>query len=426
MNTATKPSIIPLQSAQAASSDPLLARIGRKLLFGQLERIEHGEIRIVDSYGEHRFGRRHDGCQLSATLHVNHQQLYADAAFAGTVGAGEAYIRGLWHCDDLVALVRIFILNREVMDGLDSRWAFLTAPLRKMFHTLNSNSREGSARNIAAHYDLGNPLYELMLDDTMAYSCGIFETAQSTLRDASVAKFDAACRKLDLQPTDHLVEIGTGWGGLAIHVAQNYGCRVTTTTISQEQHRYATAKVAALGLSDRITLLTKDYRDLEGTYDKLVSIEMIEAVGANYLDTYLAKCAQLLKPSGSMLLQAITIRDQFYEQALKSVDYIQRYIFPGSFIPSVTAIGSALTRATDLRIEDLRDIGPHYARTLKMWRERFFSRLDQVKQLGYPDSFVRMWEFYLCYCEGGFAEGQLSNVQLLLTKPGYRHAAPGY
>jgi cyclopropane-fatty-acyl-phospholipid synthase len=426
MNTATKPSIVPLQLAEVTANETSLARIGRKLLFAQLERIEHGEIRIVDRLGERRFGKRQASCPFSVTVHVTHHQFYADAAFAGSVGAGEAYIRGLWTCDDLVALVRIFILNREVLDGIDSRWAFITAPLRKMFHVLNNNSLEGSARNIAAHYDLGNPLYELMLDETMAYSCGIFETPESTLRDASIAKFDAACRKLELNPSDHLLEIGTGWGGLAIHAAQHYGCRVTTTTISQEQHRYAVEKVAKLGLGDRITLLTSDYRDLTGTYDKLVSIEMIEAVGANYLDTYLAQCARLLKPAGSMLLQAITIRDQFYAQALKSVDYIQRYIFPGSFIPSVTAIGSSLTRATDLKIADLRDIGPHYARTLKLWRERFFARLDDVKKLGYGDSFVRLWEFYLCYCEGGFAEGQLSNVQLLLTKPGFRQTAPGY
>jgi len=426
MNTATKPSIVPLQLAEVTANETSLARIGRKLLFAQLDRIEHGEIRIVDRLGERRFGRRQAGCSFSVTVHVTHHQFYADAAFAGSVGAGEAYIRGLWTCDDLVALVRIFILNREVLDGIDSRWAFITAPLRKMFHVLNNNCREGSARNIAAHYDLGNPLYELMLDETMAYSCGIFETPESTLRDASIAKFDAACRKLELNPSDHLLEIGTGWGGLAIHAAQHYGCRVTTTTISQEQHRYAVEKVAKLGLGDRITLLTSDYRDLTGTFDKLVSIEMIEAVGANYLDTYLAQCARLLKPAGSMLLQAITIRDQFYAQALKSVDYIQRYIFPGSFIPSVTAIGSSLTRATDLKIADLRDIGPHYARTLKLWRERFFARHDDVKKLGYSDSFVRLWEFYLCYCEGGFAEGQLSNVQLLLTKPGFRQTAPGY
>lgn len=424
MNTAT-------QAATQTSSSPLdagdlsvrasaLAQLGRKLLFAQLARIEWGEIRIVDAFGETRFGRRRETCELSVSVYINHHQLYADAAFGGTVGAGEAYVRGLWHCDDLVGLVRIFILNREVMDGMDSRWALLSKPLRQLLHAVNRNSRAGSARNIAAHYDLGNTLYELMLDETMAYSCGIFETPAATLRDASIAKFEAVCRRLDLRPEDRLLEIGTGWGGLAIHAAQHYGCRVTTTTISQEQHRYATDKIAHLGLSDRITLLKQDYRDLCGRYDKLVSIEMIEAVGANYLDTYLEKCSQLLRPAGAMLLQAITIRDQFYDQALKSVDYIQRYIFPGSFIPSITAITGALTRVTDLKIEHLRDIGPHYVRTLRLWRERFFTRLDQVRQLGYPDSFVRMWEYYLCYCEGGFAEGQLSNVQLLLTKPGYR------
>lgn len=425
MNTATRTSIIPLHATDDTTRASPLARLGRKLLFGQLDRVEHGEIRIVDEFGERRFGRASDACPLSTTVHVNHLQLYADAAFGGTVGAGEAYIRGLWSCDDLVALVRIFILNRDVMDGLDSRWSFLSAPLRKLFHALNRNSRAGSARNIAAHYDLGNALYELMLDDTMAYSCGIFESPQATLRDASIAKFDAACRKLDLRPEDHLLEIGTGWGGLAIHAAQHYGCRVTTTTISHEQHRYATQKVARLGLGSRITLLTQDYRDLTGTYHKLVSIEMIEAVGANYLDTYLMQCSRLLKPDGAMLLQAITIRDQLYQQALKSVDYIQRYIFPGSFIPSVTAIAQSLTHATDLKITDLRDIGPHYARTLQLWRERFFTHLERVRQLGYPESFVRLWEYYLCYCEGGFAEGQLSTAQLLLTKPGYRTVAPG-
>ena len=226
------------------------------------------------------------------------------------------------------------------------------------------------------------------------------------------------------EPIDRIQCPGTRHGNRS--AAQHYGCRVTTTTISKEQHRYAVDKVAKLGLSDRITLLTQDYRDLSGTYDKLVSIEMIEAVGANYLDTYLAQCSRLLKPSGAMLIQAITIQDQFYAQALKSVDFIQRYIFPGSFIPSVTAITSSLTRATDLKLTDLRDIGPHYARTLKLWRERFFARLEEVRKLGYPDTFVRLWEFYLCYCEGGFAEGQLSNVQLLLTKPGFRQTAPGY
>jgi len=238
-----------------------------------------------------------------------------------------------------------------------------------------------------------------------------------------VAKFDAVCRKLALTPSDHLVEIGTGWGGLAIHAAEQYGCRVTTTTISREQHDYAQQKIAARGLSDRITLLFKDYRDLTGHYDKLVSIEMIEAVGAKYLETYFAKCSSLLKPTGAMLLQAITLQDQFYAQALKSVDYIQRFIFPGSFIPSVNAINGAVARVTDMKLFNLEDIGPHYAPTLRMWRERFFQNINKVRALGYPESFNRLWEFYLCYCEGGFAERQLGDVQMLLTKPDCRRAA---
>jgi cyclopropane-fatty-acyl-phospholipid synthase len=256
----------------------------------------------------------------------------------------------------------------------------------------------------------------------MAYSCGIFESPQSTLEQASIAKFEAACRKLALQPSDHLVEIGTGWGGLAIHAAKHYGCRVTTTTISTEQHDYARELIAREGLADRITLLLEDYRDLRGVYDKAVSIEMIEAVGANYLDTYLRKCSSLLNDGGAMLLQAITIQDQFYAQASKSVDFIQRFIFPGSFIPSVAVIQESLARVTDMKIFHLEDIGPHYARTLELWRERFFENLPAVRKLGYPDSFVRLWEYYLCYCEGGFAERQLGNVQLLLTKPDCRRA----
>jgi len=295
--------------------------------------------------------------------------------------------------------------------------------VRRAMHWINRNSKRGSARNIAAHYDLGNELYKLFLDDTMAYSCGIFETEESTLHEASVAKFDAACRKLALTPNDHLVEICTCWGGLAIHAAERNGCKVTTTTISREQHDFAKAKIAARGLSDRITLLFEDYRDLKGRFDKLVSVEMIEAVGAKYLDTYFAKCSSLLKPNGAMLLQAITIQDQLYAESLRSVDFIQRFVFPGSFIPSVTAITDSVARVTDLKIFNLEDIGPHYARTLRLWRERFFANIAQVRKLGYPDSFSRLWEFYLCYCEGGYAERQLGNVQVLLTKPACRRPA---
>jgi cyclopropane-fatty-acyl-phospholipid synthase len=275
-------------------------------------------------------------------------------------------------------------------------------------------------RNIAAHYDLGNELYELMLDESMAYSCGIFEREDATLHEAQIAKFDAVCRKLALGPRDHLLEIGTGWGGLAIHAATRYGCRVTTTTISHEQHVYARDKIAALGLNERITLLLEDYRDLTGRFDKLVSIEMIEAVGADHQDEYFARASELLQPNGAMLIQAITLQDQLYENALRTVDFIQRYVFPGSFIPSVSAMADAIRRATDMKIVQLEDIGPHYARTLREWRRRFHASQGRVRQLGFPDSFVRLWEFYLCYCEGGFAERQLGDVQMLLAKPRWR------
>jgi cyclopropane-fatty-acyl-phospholipid synthase len=423
MNTSSKPSIIPQSASAGATPLSALAGLGRSLLLKQLAGLRDGELTVRDADAQWQFGQRTERCALSATITVDNPQFYADAAFGGTTGAGEAYINGLWRCDDLTALVRIMVVNRQVMENMEGGVATVSNWVRRAMHWVNRNSKSGSARNIAAHYDLGNELYKLFLDDTMAYSCGIFETEEATMHEASIAKFDAACRKLALTPNDHLVEIGTGWGGLAIHAAERYGCKVTTTTISHEQHDFAKDKIAARGLSDRITLLFEDYRDLKGRFDKLVSVEMIEAVGAKYLDTYFAKCSSLLKPNGAMLLQAITIQDQFYAEALKSVDFIQRYVFPGSFIPSVTAIADSLTRVTDLKIFNLEDIGPHYARTLRLWRERFFANISQVRNLGYPDSFARLWEFYLCYCEGGYAERQLGNVQMLLTKPACRRPA---
>jgi cyclopropane-fatty-acyl-phospholipid synthase len=419
-----KTSIVPALAELATDEQGgAMARIARRLLLTRLAGLQHGEIRLIENGLERRFGARDAKCNLSATVWVDHPRFFAHIAFGGSVGAGEAYIQGLWRCADLVSLVRILVVNRDLLNGLEGGWALISRPLLQAFHWVNRNSRGGSARNIAAHYDLGNDLYALMLDETMAYSCGIFESEHSTLAEASRAKFDAACRKLALGQNDHLLEIGTGWGGLAIHAAQHYGCRITTTTISRAQFDYAREQVARLGLGDRITLLLEDYRDLKGQYDKLVSIEMIEAVGARYLDTYLRKCSALLRPDGAMLLQAITIQDQAYAQALRSVDYIQRYIFPGSFIPSVTALARAVTAGSDMKLFQLEDIGPHYARTLALWRENFKGKLDAVRRLGYSEQFIRLWEFYLCYCEGGFLERQLGDVQMLLTKPDCRRGA---
>jgi cyclopropane-fatty-acyl-phospholipid synthase len=416
-----KPSIVPvgLEPSTLPAAGPLES-LGRRLLHAQLRRLRDGEIRMLDGGSEWRFGARTERCPLSVTIEVLHPRFYADAAFGGTVGAGAAYIRGLWRCNDLTALTRVMYVNRAVMDQMDGRWTFLSRPLRRAFHWLHRNSKAGSERNISAHYDLGNDFYQLMLDETMAYSCAIFSDDATTLAAASRAKFDAVCRKLALQPGDHLLEIGTGWGGLAIHAARHYGCRVTTTTISHEQFNFARAQVEQHGLGDRITVLLEDYRSLKGQYDKLASVEMIEAVGAPYLDTYLAKCAALLRESGAMLLQAITIQDQYYRAQLRTVNFIQRYVFPGSFIPSVGAIAESLRRVTDMKIFHLQDIGPHYARTLALWRRNFFEHLAAVRKLGFSDQFIRLWEFYLCSCEAGFAERALGDVQLLLTKPGCR------
>jgi cyclopropane-fatty-acyl-phospholipid synthase len=418
-----KPSIVPanLELPEAAATGPLAA-LGRRLLQTQLSRLRDGEIRIVDGETEQRFGARSERCPLAVTVEVLHPRFYADAVFGGTVGAGAAYIHGLWRCADLTALTRIMYVNRALMDQMDRRWTFISRPLLRVFHWLHRNSEGGSERNIRAHYDLGNDFYRLMLDETMAYSCGIFADESTTLAEASRAKFDAACRKLALQPGDQLLEIGTGWGGLALHAARHYGCHVTTTTISREQHDFAREQIERAGLGDRVTLLLEDYRALRGQYDKLVSVEMIEAVGAPYLDTYLAKCATLLREGGAMLLQAITIQDQDYRAQLRSINFIQRYVFPGSFIPSVSAIADSLRRVTDLKIFHLEDIGPHYARTLALWRRNFSEHLAGVRKLGFSEQFIRMWEFYLCSCEGGFAERALGDVQMLLTKPGCRRA----
>ena len=417
-----KPSIVPAAQAGPRTHAGPIQALGRRAMLGLLSRLPDGEITVIEDGERHSFGRRTGRCGLPATIEVEHPQFWADAAFGGTVGAGESWIRGDWRCDDLTALVRIMVVNRELMNAMDSGLSFVSAPLRRLLHWLNRNSPEGSRRNIAAHYDLGNDLFRLFLDETMAYSCGIFETPQSTLHEASVAKFDAVCRKLDLRPGERLIEIGTGWGGLAVHAARHYGVHVTTTTISREQHDFATDLIAREGLADRVTLLMDDYRDLRGRFDKLVSVEMIEAVGHRYLDTYLSRVSSLLEPHGAALIQAITLQDQFYEQSLKSVDFIQRFIFPGSFIPSVNVIVDSARRSTDMKLFHLEDIGPHYATTLRHWRERFFARLPEVRALGYPDEFVRMWEFYLCYCEGGFLERQLGDVHLLFTKPGCRRA----
>jgi cyclopropane-fatty-acyl-phospholipid synthase len=333
------------------------------------------------------------------------------------MGAAESYLDGWWITNDLTALVRLFLRNRHIADGFERGIAGLARPLRKLWHALRRNTRRGSRRNIHAHYDLGNEFFAEFLDETLTYSCGIFERPDATLREASEAKYDRICRKLGLHADDHVLEIGTGWGGFALHAAGRYGCRVTTTTISAEQHALATRRIAEAGLADRVTVLAQDYRDLSGTFDKLVSIEMIEAVGHHYYNDFFAKCASLLKRGGAMALQAITIADARYERARREVDFIKRYVFPGSCIPSVSALSRAWTRVTDFRLADVEDITAHYVITLRQWRENFVAHWDRIRDQGFRDEFRRLWEFYFCYCEGGFAERALGDVQLVLVRP---------
>ena len=392
-------------------------RLFRRLLSKALAGFKEGQLILIDALGEQRFGTASDDCPLTVRVVVDDAEFYRLAVTRGHIGAAEAYMAGHWRCDHLTDLVRLFVRNRHAMNAMESGLARLAQPLFRLYHWSRRNTRTNSRANIEAHYDLGNDFYRLFLDETMMYSCAVYPRPESDLVTASRHKLERICRKLDLKPDDHLLEIGTGWGELAIHAASHYGCRVTTTTISKEQYRLARERVARAGLTDRITVLCDDYRDLTGQYDKLVSVEMIEAVGHQYLDSYVQTCSRLLKPQGMMLLQSITIMDQHYEAAKTWGDFIQRYIFPGGFLPSVAALSDAVARVSDMRIFHLEDIGPHYARTLRDWRERFLANLDGVRALGFSESFIRMWEFYLCYCEGGFLERNIGTVQLLLVKP---------
>lgn len=411
-------------SGSVAAPPPAALRaidaLAKRVVLSKLEQLQGGHLVLVEGAHEYRYGALSAALPESVVVHVDDGRFYGHLAFGGSIGAGEAYMRGYWRTGQLVELVRLLVLNMDALDGIDAGYARLARPLHKLLHVLRRNTKAGSRRNISAHYDLGNDFFRLFLDETLMYSAATFTRPEMTLAEAQRARLDSICRKLDLQATDHVLEIGTGWGGFALHAAEHYGCRVTTTTISREQWSLARERVSEAGLSERVEVLCADYRELTGKYDKLVSIEMIEAVGHQYYDTYFAQCDRLLQPHGAMLLQAITIADQRYERARRSVDFIQRYIFPGSCIPSVSALSTSIARASNLRIFHLEDIGPHYARTLHEWRRNLFANIARVRALGYDEEFIRMWEFYFCYCEGGFEERAIGDVQMLLVKPGNR------
>ena len=387
----------------------------RTALLSQLDKLEGVRIEIMDQEGTSVVG--HGSPDLTVKLIVLEQSFYRKVALGGSVAAAESYIQGDWYADDLTKLVRVFARNRDLLDKMEGGLASLANWILRIPHWFRRNSMQGSRKNIAAHYDLGNDFFETFLDKYGMYSSATYLNPNVSIDQASTEKLDRICRKLRLSETDSVVEIGTGWGGFACYAAAEYGCKVTTTTISREQGEAARTRVKDLGLEDRVTVLFEDYRRLQGRYDKLVSIEMVEAVGHQYLDTYFSKCSSLLKPNGLALIQAITIEDYRYATSLRSVDFIKRYIFPGSFIPSVSAIVNSAGNQTDLRLINLEDQGESYALTIRAWRERFESNLSKIKSMGYSEQFIRMWRFYLAYCEGGFMEKTISNAQLLFAKP---------
>ncbi len=398
-------------------SGSMTERWAKALFLRFMEHLKNGQLSVSDGEEVMTFGS--DG-ELSARITVLDQQFYSKLVLGGSIGAGEAYIDRLWDTNDLVAVVRIIARNMGLLNRLEKRFGWLFQPYRLLLHRRNRNNKNGAKRNIISHYDLGNDLYKSFLDSRMMYSAAIYPDESSDLEQAAGHKLDIICRKLALTPEDSVVEIGSGWGGFAIHAAANYGCTVTTTTISEAQFEEAKRRIDKAGVRDKVTLLKKDYRDLDGTYDKLVSIEMIEAVGHEYLPDYFATCSRLLKPAGKMLLQAITISDQVYEQYRKGVDFIQRHVFPGGSLVANRVMFDLIARKTDMVVRGLEDFGLDYARTLNDWRSAFGRSTDSLEHNGYDDRFRRLWNFYLAYCEGGFRERWISVVHLLATKPDFR------
>ena len=404
-------------SQSQSGQNTVIDRISRNLVFSMLEHLSCGRLVLEEDGQSYSFGRRMNDRDPVVEIVITNQVAYRQIVFGGTVGVAEAYMQGHWTTPELMSVIRIFTRNQQALGAMQNRWSRLGSGLLRIFHLMNRNSIAGSRRNIAAHYDLSNEFFSLMLDPTMMYSSAIYPYPGASLHEASVNKLEHICHRLELSPEDHLLEIGTGWGSLAIHAARNYGCQVTTTTISKEQFDYATASVEQAGLQDQITVLFSDYRNLRGSFDKLVSVEMIEAVGHRFYPQFFEGCSALLKQGGLMLLQSITIADQRYDQYRKSPDFIQRYIFPGGELPSIQVISDHLSRFSDMQIVGLEDITLHYADTLADWRKNFRENIAQIRELGFDSVFERMWEYYLCYCEGGFRERMISTVQVLAAKP---------
>lgn len=386
----------------------------RRRLLAWLGSLKGGQIQFSDAHTQALFGP--PVAASPAKWHISDPQFYSQLAAQGSLGLAESYLRGHWQTGDLMKFLQILCRNLDRTTGVTTSLSKVFQRFQYFASRLDPNSRSGSRRHIAAHYDLSNPFFELFLDPTLMYSSAWFEKPNMSLHDASLAKLDRVCSKLQLQASDRLLEIGTGWGGLALHAASQFGCHVTTTTISPAQFQTASERVQQAGLNDNIELLTADYRDLSGQFDKLVSIEVIEAIGECHLEDFFRQCNALLRPGGRCVMQAIVMPEQRYAAYRRNIDFIQKYIFPGGFLPSISAIQSAVGRTSQFRLESIEDISPHYARTLEHWRQRFLDRVADVRALGFDDRFIRMWEYYLCYCEAAFRERSVRVVQIVWDK----------
>ncbi|MDT7525044.1 cyclopropane-fatty-acyl-phospholipid synthase family protein [Pseudidiomarina sp. GXY010] len=386
----------------------IVLRLLNHLQLGHLKMFEQGQL--IAEFGD-------KASELKAEIDIQKGDFYRRFLFGGSIGAAELFMDESWTTPNLTHVIQLFARNLPALDAAEAKFSWLLLPLQKFQHWRRNNSKRQAKENISAHYDLGNDLYQAFLDPALQYSSAVYPHADASLAEAQQHKLKRLCDSLELSAEDHLLEIGTGWGGMAVFAAKHYGCKVTTTTISEEQYSYTKELIEREGLTQQITLLKKDYRDLEGTYDKLVSVEMIEAVGLKYMPTFFKTCSRLLKPNGKMALQAITIADQRMKSYANSVDFIQKYIFPGGFLPSLTMMAEMFTKHTDMVMREVRDIGYDYAKTLADWRDNFNQAHPQLIDKGYDERFGRMWNYYLCYCEGGFWERTVSAVQLVATKP---------
>ena len=406
---------------QVASSknSTFLSSIFKKGVMNKFKHLQYGSIKILEGDEVLSFGDPGSNDKVTVTIHSN--EFYVFLGSGGVTGVAEAYMAGYWTADNLVLLLQIVLKNKKILLSLDSGFAKLINPINKLIHWSKQNTLKGSKQNILAHYDLSNDFYKLWLDPTMTYSCGYFNNDSVSLEQASIEKIDRICRKLKLNENDHILEIGTGWGSFSLYAAKQYGCTIDTVTISDAQYEYASRKIESSGLGSKINIFNKDYRKIEGQYDKIVSIEMIEAVGHQFIPQYFSKLCSLLEEDGLLAIQGITYNDQNFEQYKNSVDFIKKYIFPGSCLISVAQISDVIKEYTDLAIVDMEDITKHYAETLNRWKVNFMKVTPEVKRMGFSEAFIKMWEFYFVFCEAGFLERNIGDIQLVFSKSGARN-----